>query len=66
MIRLPAMRERLQDSPAALSVLDAMEEEHGFIDLLLAAGDHAIAGQETSGQWLGDAVGELTTKLTCY
>jgi Hemerythrin HHE cation binding domain len=39
----PALRPRLAHSEAALSVLDAMEEEHQRIDPLLAAVDAAFA-----------------------
>ena len=39
----PVLRPRLAHSQAALSVLEAMEEEHGRIDPLLAAVDAAFA-----------------------
>jgi hypothetical protein len=42
----PALRPRLAHSESALSVLDAMEEEHGHIDPLLAAVDAAFAQRE--------------------
>jgi Hemerythrin HHE cation binding domain len=41
----PTLRPRLAHSQAAWSVLDAMEEEHGRIDPLLAAVDAAFAQQ---------------------
>jgi hypothetical protein len=44
----PALRPRLAHSQAALSVLDAMEEEHERIDPLLAAVDAALARQAAS------------------
>src|SRR5436305_1248183 len=40
----PALRPRLAHREHALSVLDAMEEEHARIDPLLAAVDAAFAG----------------------
>ena len=52
----PALRPRLAHSEAALSVLDAMEEEHERIDPLLAAVDAAFV-QHTSGGPAGGAAG---------
>ena len=45
-----ALRPRLVHSEAALSVLDAMEEEHGRIDPLLAAVDAAFAQHDAAGR----------------
>ena len=45
----PVLRPRLSHSEAALSVLDAMEEEHQRIDPLLAAVDAAFAQHGASG-----------------
>jgi Hemerythrin HHE cation binding domain len=52
----PVLRPRLAHSEAALSVLDAMEEEHERIDPLLGAVDAAFA-QRTSGGTAGGAAG---------
>jgi hemerythrin-like domain-containing protein len=59
----PLLRERLAASPDALSVLDEMEYEHGFIDPLLAAVDKAF-GDDGTAPALADVIGELTSKLT--
>jgi hypothetical protein len=56
----PVLRPRLEHSPAALSVLDAMEAEHELIDPLLAAVD-AEFGQ---GDRLADVIDALTSSLT--
>jgi hypothetical protein len=54
----PVLRPRLAHSENALSVLDAMEEEHERIDPLLAAVDAAFAQREGSADgaddWPGD------------
>jgi hypothetical protein len=62
----PALRERLARSENALSVLDAMEDEHEQIDPLLAAVDDAFAhGAGSLGTVsLGDRVNALVTTLT--
>ena len=65
----PALRPRLTHSEHALSVLDAMEEEHSRIDPLLAAVDAAFAGGPGAGDWpgedrLADAIDVLTSTLT--
>lgn len=60
----PALRQRLDHSDHAQSVLDAMEEEHQQIDPLLAAVDAAFA--EPDGSSLGDATDALTTSLTTH
>jgi hypothetical protein len=69
----PALRERLANSENALSVLDAMEEEHGQIDPLLAAVDDAfsrsadsLGGPDSHGgpDSLGDRVNALVTTIT--
>ena len=46
----PALRPRLAHSAAALSVLDAMEAEHGLIDPLLAAVDAQFAWRRPPGR----------------
>ncbi len=46
----PALRPRLAHSQHALSVLDAMEEEHGRIDPLLAAVDTGFAAAARDGE----------------
>jgi hypothetical protein len=56
----PMLRPRLAHSEAALSVLDAMEAEHGLIDPLLAAVDAEFAG----GDRLADVIDALTSALT--
>jgi Hemerythrin HHE cation binding domain len=56
----PALRPRLTHSPAALSVLDALEAEHQLIDPLLAAVDAQFAG----GDRLADVIDALTSSLT--
>jgi Hemerythrin HHE cation binding domain len=56
----PILRPRLADSPAALSVLDAMEAEHERIDPLLAAVDDQFAG----GDRLADVIEALCSSLT--
>jgi hemerythrin HHE cation binding domain-containing protein len=58
----PVLRPRLAHSPAALSVLDAMEAEHQLIDPLLAAVDLQFAG--TGGDRLADVIDALTSALT--
>jgi hypothetical protein len=58
----PALRERLGRSDHALSVLDAMEEEHQAIDPLLAAVDAAFGDPRAAA--LGDAAGALATSLS--
>jgi hypothetical protein len=65
----PALRPRLALSEHALSVLDAMEEEHSRIDPLLAAVDAAFAGAPEAGDWpgedrLADVIDVLTSTLT--
>src|SRR5690349_516335 len=65
----PALRPRLTHSEHALSVLDAMEEEHSRIDPLLAAVDAAFAGDPEAGDWRGedrlaDVIDVLTSTLT--
>jgi hypothetical protein len=72
----PALRERLTRSEHALSVLDAMEDEHEQIDPLLAAVDDAFAvsagsrdpGSRGAGSLgagsLGDHVDALVTTIT--
>jgi len=60
----PPLRARLAGSTAAMSTLDAMEEEHGRIDPLLAAVDRAFAGQQVTDGHLSDVIGELATQLT--
>jgi len=52
----PVLRPRLAHSEAALSVLDAMEEEHERIEPLLTAVDAAFA-QRMSGGVAGSAAG---------
>jgi hypothetical protein len=52
----PTLSPRLAHSQTALSVLDAMEEEHERIDPLLAAVDAAFAQQ--AGSPGGDSLGE--------
>jgi len=65
----PALRPRLAHSEHALSVLDAMEEEHSRIDPLLAAVDAAFAGDPEAADWpgerrLADVIDELASTLT--
>ena len=67
----PTLRPRLAHSQAALSVLDAMEEEHEHIDPLLAAVDAAFAehdatlGGDSPGEdRLADVIDVLTSTLT--
>jgi iron-sulfur cluster repair protein YtfE (RIC family) len=57
----PALRPRLAHSPAALSVLAAMEAEHELIDPLLAAVDDQLAA---AGDRLADVIDALTSSLT--
>ncbi|HEY2522273.1 MAG TPA: hemerythrin domain-containing protein [Streptosporangiaceae bacterium] len=59
----PLLRERLDGSDAARSVLEAMEAEHQQIDPLLAAVDQAMAGHDSGGGRLGDTVDVLTMAL---
>ena len=58
----PALRPRLAHSQAALSVLDAMEEEHERIDPLLAAVDTAFAQRGDNS--LADVIDVLASTLT--
>ena len=65
----PALRPRLTHSEHALSVLDAMEEEHSRIDPLLAAVDAAFAGDPEAADWpgedrLADVIDVLASTLT--
>jgi iron-sulfur cluster repair protein YtfE (RIC family) len=67
----PTLRPRLARSQAALSVLDAMEEEHERIDPLLGAVDAAFAqhdatpGGDSPGEdRLADVIDVLTSTLT--
>jgi hypothetical protein len=70
----PALRPRLAHSEAALSVLDAMEEEHERIDPLLAAVDAAFAQHDEAAgavpdDWpgedrLADVIDVLVSTLT--
>jgi Hemerythrin HHE cation binding domain len=55
----PVLRPRLAHSPAAQSVLDAMEAEHEQIDPLLAAVDAELAGDRAA-----DVIDALTSALT--
>jgi iron-sulfur cluster repair protein YtfE (RIC family) len=57
----PALRPRLVHSQSALSVLDAMEEEHDLIDPLLAAVDTAFSAAPDR---LADVIDALATTLT--
>jgi iron-sulfur cluster repair protein YtfE (RIC family) len=54
----PVLRPRLAHSENALSVLDAMEEEHERIDPLLTAVDAAFAQREGSADGADDWPGE--------
>ena len=56
----PALRPRLAHSEHALSVLDAMEEEHELIDPLLASVDAAFARHEPAA----GVIDALTSALT--
>jgi hypothetical protein len=58
----PVLRPRLAHSEHALSVLDAMEEEHERIDPLLAAVDGAFAQRREDS--LADVIDALVTTLT--
>ena len=58
----PVLRPRLAHSEHALSVLDAMEEEHGRIDPLLAAVDAAFA--QRGDDSLADVIDALVSTLT--
>jgi len=65
----PTLRPRLANREHALSVLDAMEEEHSRIDPLLAATDAAFNGDSEADDWpgedrLADVTDELTSTLT--
>jgi hypothetical protein len=58
----PALRPRLVHSEHALSVLDAMEEEHERIDPLLSAVDAAF----TQRDGLADVIDVLASTLTSH
>ena len=58
----PVLRPRLAHSEHALSVLDAMEEEHERIDPLLAAVDAAFAQRREDS--LADVIDALVSTLT--
>ena len=70
----PALRPRLAHSEAALSVLDAMEDEHQRMDPLLAAVDAAFAHHDAAAgaaagggpgeDRLADVIDVLTSTLT--
>lgn len=57
----PVLRPRLAHSEHALSVLDAMEDEHELIDPLLAAVD---AGFTRGDESLADVIDALVSSLT--
>jgi hypothetical protein len=57
----PVLRPRLAHSEHALSVLDAMEDEHELIDPLLTAVDAGFAQRDDS---LADVIGALVSSLT--
>ena len=57
----PALRPRLAHSEHALSVLDAMEDEHELIDPLLAAVDAGFTQRDDS---LADVIDALVSSLT--
>jgi len=57
----PALRPRLAHSEHALSVLDAMEDEHELIDPLLAAVDAGFARRDESP---ADVIDALVSSLT--
>ena len=57
----PVLRPRLAHSEHALSVLDAMEDEHELIDPLLAAVDTGFAQRDDS---LADVIDALVSSLT--
>jgi len=57
----PTLRPRLAHSEHALSVLDAMEDEHELIDPLLAAVDAGFAQRDDS---LADVIDALVSSLT--
>lgn len=59
----PALRSRLTDSPSALSVLEAMEEEHKRVEPLLAAVDGAF-GESGPFDRLADITDTLTSTLS--
>ena len=58
----PALRPRLAHSEHALSVLEAMEEEHERIDPLLAAVDAGFA--QNGGESPADVIDALVSTLT--
>jgi hypothetical protein len=58
----PALRDRLEHSQTALSVLDEMEAEHERIDPLLAAVDAAFSGPDADR--LADVIDALTSTVT--
>ena len=65
----PVLRPRLAHSENALSVLDAMEQEHERIDPLLAAVDSAFAPRDGADDWpgedrLADVIEVLASTLT--
>jgi iron-sulfur cluster repair protein YtfE (RIC family) len=60
----PRMRAHLADRPDDLALLQAMEDEHGRIDPLLAAIDGAFADRDHGHQRLGDTVDALATELS--
>ncbi len=60
----PRLGERLGHSESAMSVLQAMEDEHALVDPLLEAVDAAFA--DAAGDRLGDSVDELVTVLHAH
>jgi hemerythrin-like domain-containing protein len=66
----PALRQRLEHSADAQSVLDAMEAEHQQIDPLLAAVDAAFArtgeGRRSDARAISDATDALATSLAAH
>lgn len=59
----PRMREGLRGHPDELTVLDAMEAEHGEIDPLLAAVEQALSEPESGHDELAKAITELDSAL---
>jgi len=60
----PALRDRLDHSRSALSVLDEMEAEHQRIDPLLAAVDAQFAPRSGDSDGLADVIDALASTLT--
>lgn len=62
----PPLRAGVTGKPDRVALVDALEAEHGVIEPLLAAIDAAAADPDYGYQRFGDAIDELSAKLTAH